>query len=328
MIFLTKKIKGFTTPELLLAIGVIGVISAILLPLAFRKTDDIAFGPASEKVNYTLTNTLDIMNSDRRLTGYQSTKEFVDSFIEYVKTSKRCSSEDLSKCFPENFEATGVQYSINDVKSSAFMGKTNWCSDVEGLSLKNGINMLVTYNPYCSSKRYQNCIAALYDLNSPEKMNVFKGNGVSDLGTFNAGFINGSDHCGVDEGGNEGSFDDTETGDDYDEPRIPPLPEGLPVNFEWDDNTYTKFHEAGKSVGEPSASNTFKSALISCKYPFGYDFEYDEQNVWCYAYKDGVYWAYYFDYFDGHWDISTSHTGGGGNEGDYYSQETYDKYIK
>ena len=161
-------------------------------------------------------------------------------------------------------------------------------------------------------------------MNSIDKTNVFRGNGASDLGTYNAGFINGSDSCSPNNSGNTGGEEETPSGGEG--PQIPLLPEGFLVNFEWDDGSYTTFHEAGKSAGDPSASSAFKSALVGCKYPFGYDFEYDDQNVWCYALKDDVYWAYYLDYFDGHWVVSTSHTGS--DQQDSISKETFEKYNK
>ena len=181
---------GFTVAELAIIIGVIGVIAAITMPLAQRLIDDIEFEPGSQKLQAQITQTLDKMNADQTLTGYATTAEFINTFKSYLETSKTCPSNNLTGCFPESFKAGEDEFSLADIKGSEFMGK-KWKTDVEGLILKNGFKLLIAYNPNCSKKNPTNCTAILYDLNSIEKDNVFKGNGLSDLGTFNAIFAGG-----------------------------------------------------------------------------------------------------------------------------------------
>lgn len=184
-----KKIKAFTVAELAITITVIGVIAAITMPLAFRHFRDIEYETGNTRIQYLLSDTLDKMNSDQSLTGYSTTKDFAEVFSSFVSTIKTCPSDNLTGCFPETFKAGEEEFSLSDIKNSKFMGKDSWKTKVEGIVLKNGFNLLVAYNPYCSKKNPQNCVAVLYDLNSIEKDNIFLGNGLSDLGTFNAAFV-------------------------------------------------------------------------------------------------------------------------------------------
>ena len=143
------------------------------------------------------TQTLEAMNADQTLTGHSTTAEFVDAFQGYLRSSRVCHSGSLSGCFPENFKAGEQEFALSDVKNSGFMGK-DWKSNVEGLVLKNGFQLLIAYNPNCSKKNPLNCASILYDLNSANKDNVYVANGQSDLGTFNAIFAGGSSEldCG------------------------------------------------------------------------------------------------------------------------------------
>ena len=184
--------KGFTIVELVITIGVIGVVAAITMSLVFRATHGIEFETASDKLQLQIKETLETMNAAQTLTGHSSTKAFVDEFTQNLKAIKTCPSDNLSGCFPETFKSGETEFSLSDVKDSGFMGKDTWNSNVEGVILKNGFKLLIAYNPNCSKKNPQNCAAILYDLNSIEKDNIFAGNGVSDLGTFNAAFAGGS----------------------------------------------------------------------------------------------------------------------------------------
>ena len=184
---------AMTMPELIMTIGVIGVVAAITMPLAYRHFKGIEFEPASNKFQHTMTQTLETMNADQILIGHKTTKEFLDALSEYIKFAKSCPSDNLSGCFPETFKSGEEEFSLSDVKNSEFLGKPSWKTDVEGIVLKNGTSVILAYNPRCSKKNPANCISALYDVNSIEKDNIYLGNGQSDLGIFNASFVGGSE---------------------------------------------------------------------------------------------------------------------------------------
>lgn len=193
--------KGFTTPELIIAIGIIGVIAVMTMPSIYNHFHGAEFETASQKLQLQLTQTLESMNADQSLIGYASTADFVNVFKTYLKTVKTCPSSDLTGCFAETFRTEEEEFALSDVKNSAFMGKKEWKSKVEGIRLNNGISLLIAYNPYCSKKNPTNCASILYDLNSIEKDNIFKGNGHSDLGMYNAAYVGGSTSCTLDIGG-------------------------------------------------------------------------------------------------------------------------------
>jgi len=184
--------KGFTTPELIIAIGIIGVIAVMTMPSIYNHFHGAEFETASQKLQLQLTQILESMNADQSLIGHASTADFVNVFKTYLKTVKTCPSSDLTGCFAETFRTEEEEFSLSDVKNSAFMGKKEWKSKVEGIRLNNGISLLIAYNPYCSKKNPTNCASILYDLNSIEKDNIFKGNGHSDLGMYNAAYVGGS----------------------------------------------------------------------------------------------------------------------------------------
>ena len=187
-----NKFFAFTVAELAITLGVVGVIAAITMPLAQRYFHGFEFETASQKLQLLITDTLDKMNANQSLTNHLSTRDFVNNFVKFVDVSKICTSSDLTGCFPESFTAGEKEFSLSDVDGADFMGKNSWKTDVEGIVLKNGTSLLIAYNPNCSKKNPMNCASILYDLNSIKKDNIFKGNGVSDLGTYNAAFVGSS----------------------------------------------------------------------------------------------------------------------------------------
>jgi len=185
--FNSKKLFGFTMPEVLIVVGIIGVVAAITTPITNKYFNDIAFEPASKKTVLLLQETLDIMNSDQILDSFNSTEEFISSFKNYVKVEKVCPVDNLTGCFPSTFTANDQSFALSEMETSDGFGK-DWDSDTVGVLLKNGTSLLITYNPYCSKKNPFNCIAAVFDVDSINKNNVYLGNNLSDLGTFNANF--------------------------------------------------------------------------------------------------------------------------------------------
>ena len=161
------------------------------MPSIYNHFHGAEFETASQKLQLQLTQILESMNADQSLIGHASTADFVNVFKTYLKTVKTCPSSDLTGCFAETFRTEEKEFALSDVKNSAFMGKKEWKSKVEGIRLNNGISLLIAYNPYCSKKNPTNCASILYDLNSIEKDNIFKGNGHSDLGIYNAAYVGG-----------------------------------------------------------------------------------------------------------------------------------------
>ena len=181
---------AFTLSEVLITLAVIGIVASLTLPNLIADHTKKTYVASHKKVQLVINNTLSLMNTDRVLTTYNSTEEFVDGLSEYLKIVKRCNKKELKNCFAENIQIYygnfWAQKSLEVATSASFFGK-NWGTNVEGIVLADGVSMILSYNPNCTKRNEQNCMTAYYDVNSKTKGNILLENDMehSDIGYYN-----------------------------------------------------------------------------------------------------------------------------------------------
>ena len=181
--------KGFTLAEVLITLGIIGVVASMTIPTLMTNISNRQFETGAKKTEATLIQALLMMKANNALVGHETTENFVSELKNYLKIAKTCKNDDLSGCYPKEFTADNESMTLNDVTTSESLGQ-DWGTNVEGFVLNNGTSFLTAYNPNCTNDSYRACAAFIYDLNSIDKNNHFTGeNGKSDLGAFNAGFV-------------------------------------------------------------------------------------------------------------------------------------------
>lgn len=182
---------AFTLSEVLITLAVIGIVASLTLPNLIADHTKKTYVASHKKVQLVINNTLSLMNTDRVLTTYNSTEEFVDGLSEYLKIVKRCNKKELKNCFAENIiikPGGGVQalYPLDSAYDASFFGQ-NWHTNVAGIVLADGVSMILSYNPNCTKRNERDCMAAYYDVNSKTKGNILLTNDMehSDIGQYN-----------------------------------------------------------------------------------------------------------------------------------------------
>ena len=188
---------AFTLAEVLITLGIIGVVASMTIPTLMTNVSNRQFETGAKKTEATLIQALLMMKANNALVGHGTTENFVNELKNYLKIAKTCESSNLSGCYAEEFTAGDETVKLDEIISSKSLGHEDWNTHVQGFVLNNGQSYLTAYNPNCTNDNYKSCAGFVYDLNSIEKTNVFTGsNGESDLGSFNAVFSAGLD-CGT-----------------------------------------------------------------------------------------------------------------------------------
>ncbi len=188
--------SAFTLAEVLITLGIIGVVASMTIPTLMTNVSNRQFETGAKKTEATLIQALLMMKANNALVGHETTENFVNELKNYLKIAKTCEAGSLSGCYPEEFTAGDENYILNEMSGSASLGHEDWNTNLSGFVLNNGTSFLTAYNPGCMDDNYRNCAAFVYDMNSIDKNNKFSGkNGESDLAVYNADFAKTSPAC-------------------------------------------------------------------------------------------------------------------------------------
>ena len=91
--------KGFTLAEVLITLGIIGVVAAMTIPTLVTQNQQKSWNTAASLFNRKLGEALKIMNSQMSLAGHPTTEAFVDELSKHYKIIRVCDNTELSKCF-------------------------------------------------------------------------------------------------------------------------------------------------------------------------------------------------------------------------------------
>ncbi|MBO6087971.1 type II secretion system protein [bacterium] len=141
--------KAFTLAEVLITLGVIGVVAAITLPALFTNITGYVNTKRQENIGQKVTQAMEQMRAHGLLnTQYSSTESFVDEFQKYIKISKRCDSEHIAECWPTEKVTTGddEEYEVSQAKTGKHLSLESESNNV-GLVLIDGAPIILNYNP-------------------------------------------------------------------------------------------------------------------------------------------------------------------------------------
>ena len=219
--FRTKnEANGFTLAEVLITLGIIGVVAALTLPTLNAAVSKKVRAEQIRTVKYKFTKATDKMNSLGLIGPYESTAAFVAVLQQHLKIAKICTASNLRACWPYEKiilnDATELE--ISKVKTGRQLQmdtneNTDYSSPNVGIVTADGTPMILSYNKKCAAldpvKQYgwttednkpvsnatAGCVAAIYDINGsklPNKQNA-------DVILFNANGI--GNNCAVEIGG-------------------------------------------------------------------------------------------------------------------------------
>ena len=200
-----KKIC-FTLAEVLITLGIVGVVSALSLPTLIKNINHIVKSNQIKIFERKLHIAMDQMQASGALLGnYESTYKFVQALSKEIKILNICDGDHLADCWGYNQIITRNSkppYQISNAKNAkqAFDKMLDDGTDFDssvGVIFGNGMSMILSYDKKCKwfdpDSRYpdgatSSCIVGIYDLNGARLPNKFG----DDVIAFNAARFGGS----------------------------------------------------------------------------------------------------------------------------------------
>ena len=145
-----KKKAAFTLAEVLITLGVIGVVAALTMPTLLKNIAERSNSEAQANLAQKITKSMDLMRADGGLERtYASTDEFVDEFSKYIKISTRCDAAHIADCWPTKTVTTtdGKTYDVSKAKTGKNLNLKDNKSNNVGIILADGATLILTYNP-------------------------------------------------------------------------------------------------------------------------------------------------------------------------------------
>ncbi len=213
--------KGFTLAEVLITLGVIGIVAALTLPVLNQAVNKKVRAEQIRTVKYKFTKATEKMASLGLIGPYDSTATFVAELQKHLKIMKVCPSSKLRDCWPYDTITLldGKEYEVTKLQTGKqFQMKDSDTADYSspniGIITGDGTPMILSYNTKCEAldpvKTYgwstednkpvtnatSNCIAAVFEINGSKKPN--KQN--EDVALFNANGLGSSCAIELDNG--------------------------------------------------------------------------------------------------------------------------------
>jgi len=191
---------AFTLAEVLITLGVIGVVAAVALPALLLNIQEKVQKEQLRSAKYKLTKATDKMKSlgllDGRYDGNNSTKLFIDELQKHLKIMKRCDNSHLSECWPTSTielpTGSASSANVNSLTTGAAikalaLGTKN--TKAEAIVTADGTPMILVYGAKCEpldvARTYSwstidnkpetnattNCISAIIDINGKKGPN-------------------------------------------------------------------------------------------------------------------------------------------------------------
>ena len=206
---------AFTLAEVLITLGIIGIVAAMTLPTLNQAINNKVRAEQVRTVKYKFTKATEKMNSLGLIGPYDSTDAFVDELQKHLKIMKRCDSRHLRECWPyDEINTTNGAIAVSSLTNgSSLMMRTtddkDFSSPNVGIVTADGVPMILNYNKKCNAldpvKQYQwstsdgkpvsnataGCVAAIFEINGGAKPNKYK----DDVIAFNSNGLN--NECAV-----------------------------------------------------------------------------------------------------------------------------------
>ena len=202
-----QKYVAFTLAEVLITLGIIGVVAALTLPALLTNIQSKVRAERSRSVQYKFSLATEKMARLNLIGPYDSTDAFVDELQKHLKISKRCNASNLRGCWPYDTVdlGDGKTWDISKTKTGKQFGMNtdddnDYTSDNVGIVTADGTPMILSYNKKCKaidsleklswtttdnkplSNSSASCVAAVYEINGTGKPNKLS----NDVVLFNA----------------------------------------------------------------------------------------------------------------------------------------------
>ena len=202
-----QKHAAFTLAEVLITLGIIGVVAALTLPALLTNVQAKIRAEQIRSAKYKFSLATEKMARLNLIGPYDSTDAFVDELQKHLKISKRCNASNLRGCWPYDTVdlGNGKTWDISKTKTGSQLGmetndKQDYSSNNVGIVTADGTPMILSYNKKCpaidsveklswsttdnkpESHPSASCVAAVFEINGTGKPNKLS----NDVVLFNA----------------------------------------------------------------------------------------------------------------------------------------------
>ena len=195
---MNRKVKiknAFTLAEVLITLGVIGVVAAVTMPTLITNVQERVRKEQVRTVKYKLTKATDKMNSLGKIGHYDSTEAFVNELKKHLSIAKVCDSNHLAECWGgtsftnANGSKTYTVSSLTTGKSLEALQFNSGKTDTVGIVTGDGTPIILTYGKECQAldetKQYTwsvvdgkpetnataGCVSMVFDINGAKGPN-------------------------------------------------------------------------------------------------------------------------------------------------------------
>ena len=184
---------AFTLAEVLITLGIIGVVAAMTLPTLNQAINKKVRAEQVRTVKYKFTKATDKMNSLGLIGAYDSTDAFVDELQKHLKIMKRCDNNNIRSCWAYDTinTATGsIQVSnLKNAQNLKSLLPNSKESTTVGIITADGTPMILAYSKSCTPldpvKQYSwsvvdgkpetnattTCVSMIFDVNGTKGPN-------------------------------------------------------------------------------------------------------------------------------------------------------------
>ena len=171
--------SAFTLAEVLITLGIIGVVAAITIPTLITKQNEKVFKTRKVVAEQKIREITRQMNLYGVLAPHINTSSFINSLKDYVKIGQSCDSEHLTDCFAEQItKSSGEVVEIKDLKNSNKLGKS-YSDFNHAFAILDGLTFIMSYDSSCVAPDKYNstlstteCLSYILDVNGKKGPNI------------------------------------------------------------------------------------------------------------------------------------------------------------
>ena len=140
---------AFTLAEVLITLGIIGVVTAITLPTVVANITEKMNNEREKNIVQKVTKSMEQMRALGLLNQtYDSTEGFVDDLQKHLKIAKRCDKDHIAECWPTQtvINGDGNEVEVKTAKKGKNIKLSTNTNNV-GLILADGASIILNYDP-------------------------------------------------------------------------------------------------------------------------------------------------------------------------------------
>lgn len=145
--------NGFTLAEVLITLGIIGVVTALTLPIFISNVQRQIQAKRVENINQKLSKVMDKMAVQSGLIGYPDTMAYVLEMKKHMNIAKVCDNSHLSECWGTTEVVVGKDKTWKIAKTKTAknfkINSDNW-ADTVGIVTADGTPIILSYDKECN----------------------------------------------------------------------------------------------------------------------------------------------------------------------------------